>query len=153
MPDTASTPAGRLVSIWIKPAPGEPMTPRADGELIEGQGLAGSAPPRGLRQVTILSREGWRRAAAQAGQPDADPALRRANLLVAGVNLEETRGRTLAVGGTRIRIHGETKPCERMDRGALPLREALLPEWRAGAFGQVLVGGAIRLGDPVAWDD
>lgn len=153
MSDSTPAASGRLVSIWAKSARGEPMIPHPDGELVEGRGLVGSAPARGLRQVTILSREGWRRAAMQAGQPDADPAFRRANLLVTGVNLEETRGRTLAVGATRILIHGETKPCQRMDSGALPLREALAPEWRGGAFGQVMVGGRIRLGDRVAWDD
>lgn len=129
------------------------MIPRPEGELIAGKGLSGSAPARGVRQVTVLSEEAWRRAAEQAGVPTADPALRRANLLVSGVELAETRGRTLAVGATRIRIHGETTPCDRMDSGALPLRDALRPEWRGGAFGQVLVGGTIRPGDPVGWSD
>ncbi len=148
----APTP-GSLVAIWAKGAKGQPMIPQDHGELIAGEGLAGSAPARGLRQITVLSREAWRRAANEAGWPDADPALRRANLLVAGVDLEESRGRTLAVGDARIRIHGETTPCERMDAEALPLREALGPEWRGGAFGQILVGGTIRPGDPVAWSD
>ena len=143
--------AGSLLAIWAKGARAEPMTPRTEGELIEGVGLRDSAPARGKRQVTVLSREAWRRAAAEAGHPDADPALRRANLLVAGVDLRETRGRTLVVGATRILIHGETRPCQRMDAGARSLREALEPEWRAGAFGEVVQGGAIRIGDPVHW--
>lgn len=142
--------AGRLLAIWSKGARAEPMTACEEGELVAGEGLQGSAPARGKRQVTVLSIEAWRRAAAEAGEPDADPALRRANLLVAGVDLEETRGRTLAVGECRILVHGETKPCERMDAGARPLRTALAPEWRAGAFGEVVRGGAIRVGDPVA---
>ena len=127
------------------------MIPREEGELVAAEGLRGSAPARGKRQVTVLSIEAWRRAAAEAGEPDADPILRRANLLVAGVDLEETRGRTLAVGGCRILVHGETKPCVRMDAGARPLRTALAPRWRAGAFGEVVRGGAIRVGDPVAF--
>lgn len=141
---------GRLLSIWSKGARAEPMTAREEGELVAGEGLRGSAPARGKRQVTVLSIEAWRRAASEAGEPDADPSLRRANLLVSGVDLEETRGRTLAVGECRILLHGETKPCERMDIGARPLRTALAPEWRAGAFGEVVRGGAIRVGDPVA---
>lgn len=146
-----TNPSGSLLAIWSKGARGEPMIPGHEGELVAGKGLRGSAPARGKRQVTLLSSEAWRKAAAEAGEPDADPALRRANLLVAGVDLRETRGRTLAVGDTRILIHGETKPCERMDAGARPLREALTPEWRAGAFGEVVRGGAIRIGDPVVW--
>ena len=141
----------RLLAIWAKGARGKPMMARPEGELIPGEGLRGSAPVRGKRQVTVLSREAWERAAREAGQPEVDPALRRANLLVTGVDFRETGGRTLAIGETRILIHGETKPCDRMDAGALRLRETLSPEWRAGAFGEVVSGGRIRIGDPVGW--
>ncbi len=143
--------SGSLLAIWAKGARGEPMIPRSEGELIAGEGLRGSAPARGKRQVTVLSREAWERAAVEAAQPEMDPALRRANLLVTGVDFRETIGRTLTVGETRILIHGETKPCERMDAAALRLRETLSPDWRAGAFGEVVNGGTIRIGDPVAW--
>lgn len=142
---------GSLIAIWAKGARGEPMMSRSEGELIAGEGLRDSAPARGKRQVTVLSREAWERAADEAGQPNADPALRRANLLVTGIDFRQTIGRTLAVGETRILIHGETKPCERMDGAALRMREALAPDWRGGAFGEVLSGGEIRIGDPVAW--
>lgn len=143
--------SGNLLAIWAKGARGEPMMPRSEGELIAGEGLRGSAPAKGKRQVTVLAREAWERAVAEAGQVGMDPALRRANLLVTGVDFRETIGQTLLVGETRILIHGETKPCERMDAAALRLRETLSPDWRAGAFGEVLSGGKIRLGDPVAW--
>jgi MOSC domain-containing protein YiiM len=151
MPDSSrDNGRGTLLAIWAKGARGEPMIPRSSGELIAGEGLVGSAPARGKRQVTVLSREAWERAAAEAGQPDVDPALRRANLLVSGIDLRETIGRTLAIGETEILIHGETKPCERMDADALRLRETLA-DWRGGAFGEVVNGGRIRIGDPVAW--
>jgi MOSC domain-containing protein YiiM len=38
-----------------------------------------------------------------------------------------------------------------MDEAYPGLREALTPNWRAGAFGVVLVGGTIAVGDPVTW--
>ena len=142
---------GSLLAIWAKGERGKPMIPRPAGELVTGEGLRDSAPVRGKRQVTLLSQEAWRRAADEAGLPDADPSLRRANLLVTGVDFRETSGRTLAIGQTRILIHGETKPCDRMEAAALHLREALSPDWRAGAFGEVVSGGAIRIGDPVGW--
>ncbi len=152
MPDSSSDNGrGSLLAIWAKGARGEPMMSRPEGELIPGEGLRNSAPARGKRQVTVLSREAWERAADEAGQPDADPALRRANLLVTGVDFRQTIGRTLAVGETRILIHGETKPCERMDGAALRMRDSLAPDWRGGAFGEVVSGGTIRIGDPVAW--
>lgn len=142
---------GSLLAIWAKAARGEPMISRSAGELIAGEGLRDSAPARGKRQVTVLSREAWKQAAAEAGEPEADPALRRANLLVTGVDFRETIGRTLTVGETRILIHGETKPCERMDAATPRLRATLAPDWRGGAFGEVVSGGRIRIGDPVAW--
>lgn len=148
---TTNQHAGSLLAIWAKGVRGQPMMSRSEGELIAGEGLQDSAPARGKRQVTVLSREAWERAADEAGQPDADPALRRANLLVTGVDFRETIGRTLAVGATRILIHGETKPCERMDGAALRMRDSLAPDWRGGAFGEVVSGGRIRIGDPVGW--
>lgn len=148
---TTNHEGGSLLAVWAKGERGKPMIPRSEGELVAGEGLLGSAPAHGKRQVTVLSREAWKRAAIEAGEPNVDPAFRRANLLVSGVDLRETTGRTLAVGETRILIHGETKPCERMEAGALRLKEALSPEWRAGAFGEVVRGGTIRIGDPVAW--
>lgn len=143
--------AGSLLAVWRKQGPGQPMRAQPEGELVAGSGLAGSAPAKGKRQVTVLSRDAWRLAAAEAGEPEADPALRRANLLVTGVDLKESTGRTLRVGAARIRIHGETKPCQRMDAAALSLRETLAPDWRGGAFGEVVEGGTVRPGDPVGW--
>ena len=81
-----------------------------------------------------------------------DPSARRANLMVSGVDLEASRGRTLRIGGVRIRIRGETRPCERMDEAHDGLRAAMDGQWRGGAFGEVLDDGIVTLGDPVAWE-
>lgn len=79
------------------------------------------------------------------------PDARRANLLVRGIELRETRERTLAVGSVRILVGGETTPCYRMDEAADGLQEALRPEWRGGVYGRVVEGGTIEVGDPVRW--
>ena len=37
---------------------------------------------------------------------------------------------------------------------ALPgLRAAMYPEWGGGAFGEVLDGGRVAVGDPVTWEE
>jgi MOSC domain-containing protein YiiM len=128
------------------------MDPVGEAELIAGRGVAGSADQRGRRQVTLLEREIWQQVTARLGAT-LDPSARRANLLVSGLALAASRGRTLRVGGCRLRIAGELKPCERLDEALPGLRAALYPDWRGGAFAEVLDGGTIREGDPVFWQE
>lgn len=143
--------SGRLEAIWIKRARRGPMDPVESARLMAEEGIVGNANQGGRRQVTIIEREAWGRALEDLGEP-VEPSARRANLLVSGVELRETRDRTLRVGACRIRIQGETRPCSRMDEAAPGLRTALEPEWRGGAHGVVLDDGEIRVGDRVSWE-
>jgi len=124
----------------------------AAAELIAGRGVAGSADQGGRRQVTLLEREIWQEVTAALGAT-LDPAARRANLLVSGLALAGSRGRTLRVGGCLLRVAGELKPCERLDEALSGLRAALYPDWRGGAFAEILAGGSIREGDPALWQE
>ena len=128
------------------------MDARESATLIEGKGLEGSVGRSSRRQVTIIEREVWD-ALMRATGSSAPPSTRRANLMVSGVALAGTRTRVLRVGGTRLEIAGETKPCERMEEAVPGLREAMYPNWGGGAFGKVLSGGVIRVGDVVEWED
>lgn len=139
---------GSLERIWVKRARRGPMDPRESAELLEGEGIRDDANRGGRRQVTVISMEAWSRVEDELGEP-VDPSLRRANLLVSGIDLEKTRGRTLVVGACRIRIDGETRPCNRMDEAREGLRKALVPEWRGGVHGVVLSGGSVAVGDRV----
>jgi MOSC domain-containing protein YiiM len=117
-----------------------------------GSGLAGNANRGGRRQVTLLSAEAWYDAEQEIGL-SLDPILRRSNLLVSGVDLEETRGKILAIGAVTILIHGETRPCNLMEAACPGLRDALTSHWRGGAYGEIVSEGEIRVGDPVEWTD
>jgi MOSC domain-containing protein YiiM len=101
--------------------------------------------------VTLLGAEAWERVEAALGRP-VDPSARRANLMVGGLDLSDSRGRILHVGVCRILVHGETRPCRRMDKALPGLEAALVAEWRGGIYGEVLTGGDIELGDAVAWE-
>jgi MOSC domain-containing protein YiiM len=126
------------------------MDPVPQGRVLAGRGLVGNANQRGRRQVTLLSAEDWAFRTRHLGH--IDPIVRRANFLLSGIDLYAARGKTLRIGAIRIRIHGETRPCERMDEVAAGLREALSSPWAGGAFGEVLDDGDIALGAPCLWE-
>ena len=128
------------------------MDPRDAGILVAGRGLAGNANQGGRRQVVLLAEESWTDATAELGV-DLDPAARRANLLLSGLDLEGTRSRILRIGPTRLRIWYECTPCYQMDQACPGLQEALRPHWRGGACAEVIEGGEIRVGDEVEWEE
>jgi MOSC domain-containing protein YiiM len=142
---------GQLVAIWAKRAHRGKMDPLAAAILVEGQGVAGSVGRSRRRQVSLLEEESWNACMAEL-DGDVDPSARRANLLVRGVRLANSRGRMLCIGDTRLVIGGELTPCERMDEALPGLQQAMRRDWRGGAFAQVVTGGVIRVGDVVRWD-
>jgi MOSC domain-containing protein YiiM len=149
--DSRDRVAGALERIWLKRAKGGPMDP-VDAALLEvNGGLRGNANRGGKRQVTIISQERWAELMA-ALAADVSPSARRANLMVSGLNLENSRGRVLRVGTTRLLINGETRPCEQMEAAHAGLQELMKERWGGGAFAEVVDGGEIRVGDQVQWD-
>ncbi len=143
---------GHLRAIYLKRSKGGPMDSREAATLIAGRGLAGNANQGGRRQVILLEEEAWAEVRAELAV-DLDPSTRRANLLVSGIRLEETRGRVLQVGAARLRIWFECAPCYQMDQAHSGLKTALRPHWRGGACAEVIEGGDIRVGDDVGWEE
>ena len=143
---------GTLEAIWIKRAHRGPMDPATSATLVEGKGVQGNVDRSSRRQVTIIEREVWD-ALMQETNASAPPSTRRANLMISGVSLADTRKRVLRIGDTRLEIAGETKPCERMEEAVPGLRAVMYSNWRGGAFAKVLSGGAIHVGDRVEFED
>jgi len=146
-----SAASGRVEALWTKRARRGVMDPQVQVRCVAGRGIEGNTCRSSTRQVTIIAREQWD-AMMRALGGALDPAARRANIMVSGIDLAKSRGRVLRLGGVRVRIRGETRPCERMDEALPGLRTAMDPEWRGGAFGEVLDDGPVAIGDAVAWD-
>jgi MOSC domain-containing protein YiiM len=127
------------------------MDPAERARLVADAGIEGCANQGGKRQVTIIEREVFDE--IRRSLPEAAPIMRRANFMVSGIRLENSRGKTLTVGDVRIELHGMTRPCERMDEQCTGLTVALGPRWRGGAFGVVLDDGEVRVGDAVSLKD
>lgn len=139
--------AGSLEAIWTKPVHRGPMASAGTATLVASKGIAGNADQGGKRQVTVIEREVFD--LVRTTLPEAEPIMRRANFMVSGIPLARTEGYTLTVGGVRILLQGETRPCHRMDEQCPGLTAALEPDWRGGAFGIVLDSGQVSVGDPV----
>lgn len=137
-----------LSQIWIKRMHKGPMDPAARATVVAGKGIVGNANQGGKRQVTIVSSKNWADVTAPLGATP-DPRLRRANLLVSDVDFVDSRGKVLKIGDVRIRIYGETRPCEQMEAAVPGLQEAMSVPWGGGAFGEVLDDGEIAVGDAV----
>ncbi|HEX8255373.1 MAG TPA: MOSC domain-containing protein [Thermoanaerobaculia bacterium] len=141
---------GEVVTIWLKRFKRGPMDPVLFAEAVVGRGLAGNANQGGKRQVTIIDEARWREAQEEL-DANVDPSTRRANLMLRGIDLEGQRGRSLRIGKCVVRIYNETRPCEQMEEAHPGLLDALKPRWRGGAFGEVIEGGMIQVGDVAEW--
>jgi MOSC domain-containing protein YiiM len=139
-----------LIAIFIKRAHTGPMDSAASG-VLDGKGLVGNADRGGFRAVTLLSKERWDELMKTVGA-ELDSRARRANLVISGIDLENSRGRTLRIGACRVRIGGETRPCELMEEAASGLQDAMRTHWGGGAYATVIEGGPLAVGDTVMWD-
>jgi MOSC domain-containing protein YiiM len=152
---------GRLIGIATRGARRAPMREIGDGQITPQGGLVGDfkGAKFARRQITVLAREDWQAALAEIGQPvlpwpdlpwpHLPWTVRRANLLVEGVELPRAAGGMLRIGAVRLEVTGQTYPCARMEEAQAGLLSALARDWRGGVTCRVLEGGPIGLGDPV----
>jgi MOSC domain-containing protein YiiM len=142
---------GRLTGIYLKRSHGGLMDGKNEATLETAKGLVGNADFGGRRQVTLLSEERWTALMSEVGAT-LKPQARRANLILSGIDLENTRGQILRIGVCTLKINGETRPCELMEEAASGLQAAMRAHWGGGAYAEVVTGGSIAVGDAVAWE-
>lgn len=141
---------GQLTGIARRDAKRAPMQTLESAEVSAQAGVAHDFRGKaGRRQVTVLDARAWRRVCAEL-DADLPWTLRRANLLVDGLDLPKQAGDLLTVGQVVLRIERETDPCSRMDEQHAGLRKALEPDWRGGVCCSVVQGGQVAVGDTVS---
>lgn len=138
---------GRVEALWTKRMKRGPMDAAAELRVVRRTGIETNADWGGRRQITILEKERWEAMMAALGNPAVDPSARRANVMVSGCDLGDSRHHILHLGEVRIEIVGETRPCEQMDDAYPGLRRAMADPWNGGAYGIILDSGVIRVGD------
>ena len=143
---------GELKKIFLKRGRLAPMDEVEQAILKTAKGIVGNLEQNIARQITIIEEEVWAKLIKKYHK-DLPPEVRRANLLVSGLKLKNSRKKILVVGDCKIEIFGETKPCERMDQAAMGLQEDMSKNWRGGVFGKALNDGIIKKGDRVHWND
>lgn len=140
---------GELLGIARRSKPRAPMETANEVLVTIEAGVEGncngSVPDR---QVTVISADSWRDACKDLGM-EVPWTKRRANLVLGGIDLRDTEGALILIGGVQLEIAGENPPCRVMDIQQNGLRKALRPEWRAGVSCRVLTGGVIKVGDDV----
>jgi len=148
MDDQAPHPTGvvRSLARWV--ASDKPVLEISEIHVQADAGFEGDPRGRGKRGLTLLSTRSWRDVCRDLGC-DLPWWYRRANVLIEGIDLPATIGRTLTLGPIELLVMGETKPCGLMDQMHDGLRQALVPEGRGGVHGRVVKGGMLHVGDRV----
>lgn len=139
--------SGTVEAIWTKRAHRGVMDPTDAVTMVADKGIEDDANfGRSKRQITVIEKEVFDR--IREALPEVEPSMRRANVMVSGIGLQDSRDHVLTLGDVRIQVHGETRPCEVMDAQVEGLTASLAAEdWGGGVFGVVLDDGEIRVGD------
>lgn len=151
----------RVIAIHVAADGGAPVTPADSVRAVAGQGLEGdryftrmgtfSKKERPARQVTLVESEALAGLSREYGI-ELPPGATRRNITTEGVALNHLVGRSFQIGEATLRGIQLCEPCGHMERlsGHPGSREGLVH--RGGLNAEVVVGGAIKVGDPITLD-
>jgi MOSC domain-containing protein YiiM len=141
---------GKVIGIAGKEKKGAEMVVFAAAKVSFNHGIGDDycGAIGGDRQVTIMTLESWDAVCKELNRK-LHWTMRRANLLIEGIDLENSTGNRLKIGEFYIEITGELTPCDLMSKQQLGLKKALIPDWRGGVTGRVISEGNVTEGDLV----
>lgn len=146
---------GRVISIFVRPEPGEKVQEVTQTLAVPGKGLEGDyyfegiAPKsvEGGREVTLIEQETLM-AIQKESNLTLDPGDSRRNIITEKVALNHLVGREFQVGEVILKGMRLCEPCAHL---AEMTQKEILPALvhRGGLRAQILKQGTIRTGDPV----
>jgi MOSC domain-containing protein YiiM len=148
---------GRLLSIYIRPQPGEPVLEVDQVHAVPGKGLEGDyyfagISPKGTepaREITLIEKETLQ-ALEFENRISLSPGDSRRNLLTENVPLNHLVGREFRIGDVTLKGIRLCEPCSHL---ASLTEDSVLPALvhRGGLRAQILSDGIIRVGDPISY--
>ncbi|MBW6481893.1 MAG: hypothetical protein K0B10_02415 [Vicingaceae bacterium] len=141
---------GKVIGIAGKEKKGTEMVVYASAKASFEHGIGDDY--RGARkddkQVSIMTIESWNSVCEELKRK-IHWTKRNANIIIEGIDLENSTGDILKINDFYIEITGELIPCDSMDEVCKGLKQALTLNWRGGVFGKVISEGLIHEGDKV----
>ena len=111
-------------------------------------GVRGDHGTSQRRQVTLLDEAAWQIACSEIGT-ELDWTVRRANILVQGLDLPSLLNQQVRIGTAQVEVVGEVTPCHLMDEVQSGLEDALTPDWRGGVYARVIESGVVATNDVI----
>jgi len=138
-----------VVSIHIAGERNGPARSLAEAKVVADYGVEGDwrSHPRNSRQLTLIEEEGLVATGSKLGLTVPAGASRR-QVVVRGMSLNRTVGKTLRLGNVLVWVSDLCDPCENMERTIGP-GARLAMATHGGVCARVVEGGTLRVGDQV----
>ena len=155
-----------VVSLFVSPAIGQPMQPRASVQAWAGRGLEGDRysvgqgsysklPRPAARHVSLIAREAIKASneeLVRRGLIPFEPKETRRNIVVEGIDVYALLGHEFRIGSVRLRGSEPTLPCRSHPQWPARLDSAEAYHDRGGVRAEVLSDGIISIGDLILTD-
>ena len=135
---------GSVLALALRPQKGGAMSLAECITLTPENGVQGDHGTSQRRQVTLLDEAAWQTACSEVGT-ELDWTIRRANILVQGLELPSLLNQQIRVGTALVEVIGEVTPCHFMDAAKPGLEAALTPDWRGGVYARIIESGHVEI--------
>jgi len=140
---------GTVLALALRPEKGAAMALTEGISMTPENGVRGDHGTSQRRQVTLLDEAAWQIACSEVGT-ELDWTVRRANVLVQGLELPSLLNQQIRVGTALVEVIGEVTPCHFMDAAKPGLEAALTPDWRGGVYARIIEAGHVEIGGSIA---